>query len=117
MCPCVRVNAVCSELEGIFKHIGVTACTQTVRTMAFKFQKIQKGLEIHETMLDVLSWHQDAVVKELTTLTKVVTHTSHKSENLMRRHVVPRGNNACLMTNRRSLPRMTMLFFSTVKMH
>jgi hypothetical protein len=38
----VRVNAMCSQLEGIFKHIGVTAWTQASSAMEFKFQKIQK---------------------------------------------------------------------------
>jgi hypothetical protein len=39
LCPCVQVYALCSKLEGNFKHIGVTAWQQTLRTMVFKFQK------------------------------------------------------------------------------
>ena len=31
--------------------------------MAFKFQKIKKRLETHETLVDVMSCHQDDVVK------------------------------------------------------
>ena len=72
-----------------------------VHAMAFKLQKNQKKSEIHETLLDVMTCHQDVVVKELPCLTKVWTHTPHKPELLTRRLVVPRGNNACLMTNRR----------------
>jgi hypothetical protein len=99
LCPYVRVNALCSKLEGIFKHIGVTAWTQASGAMAFKFQKNQKWSEIHGTLLDVMAWHQDAVVKKLAYSTKVWTHTPHKPEHLSRRLVVPRGNNACLVTN------------------
>ena len=57
--------------------------------------------ETHETLVDVMSCHQDDVVKKLACLTKVWTHTPHKPEQLTRRLVVPRGNNACLMTNGR----------------
>ena len=69
------------------------AWTKTLRTMCFKTQKNKKCLDIHETLLDVMKWHQDVVVKELATLTQVLTHTSHKSEHLTRRLVVPRGKN------------------------
>ena len=69
--------------------------------MAFKFQKIKKGSETHETLLDVMSCHQDDVVNFLACLTKVWTHTPHKPEELTGRLVVPRRNNACLMTNGR----------------
>ena len=62
---------------------------------------IQKKSETHETLVDVMSCHQDDVVKKLACLTKVWTHTPHKLEQLARRSVVPRGNNACLMTNGR----------------
>ena len=68
--------------------------------MAFKFQKIKKISETHETLLDVMSCHQDDVIKKLACLMKVWTHTPHKSEQLTSRLVVPRGNNACLMMNR-----------------
>ena len=67
--------------------------------MAFKFQKIKKISETHETLLDVVSCHEDDVVKKLACLTKVWTHSPHKPKQLTRRLVVPRGNNACLMTN------------------
>jgi hypothetical protein len=33
---------MCSKLEGISKHIGVTAWTHAWSAMAFKFQKIKK---------------------------------------------------------------------------
>ena len=69
--------------------------------MAFKFQKIKKRSETHETLVDLKSSHQDDVVKNLACLTKVWTHTPHKPEQLTRRLVVPRVNNACLMTNGR----------------
>ena len=46
----------------------------------------------------------DDVVKKLACLTNIWTHTPHKPEQLARRFVVPRGNNACLMTNGRYLP-------------
>ena len=67
--------------------------------MAFKFQKIKKISETHETLVGVMSCHQDDVVKKLACLTKVWTHTPHKLEQLTRRLVVPRGNTACLITN------------------
>ena len=62
--------------------------------MAFKFQNIKKT-ETHETLVDVMSCHQDDVVKKLACLMKVWTHTPHKPEELTRRLVVPRGINAC----------------------
>ena len=46
--------------------------------MAFKFQKIKKRSETHETLLDVMLCHQDDVVKKLACLMKVWTHTPHK---------------------------------------
>ena len=33
--------------------------------MAFKFQKIKKISETHETLVDVMSCHQDDVVKKV----------------------------------------------------
>ena len=69
--------------------------------MAFKFQKIKKISETHETLVDVMSCQQDDVVKKLACVTKVWTHTPDKPEQLTRRLVAPRGNNACLMTNER----------------
>ena len=69
--------------------------------MAFQFQKIKKKSETRVTLVDVMSCHQDYVVKKLACLTNVWTHTPHKPEQLTRRLVVPRGNNACLMTNGR----------------
>ena len=60
-----------------------------------------KKSKTHETLVDVMSCHRDDVVKKLACLTKVWTHTPHKPEQLSRRLVVPRGNNACLMTNGR----------------
>ena len=48
--------------------------------MAFKFQKIKKISETHETLVDVMSCHQDDVVKKLACLLKVWTQTPHKLE-------------------------------------
>ena len=89
---------MCSKLEGIFKHIGLTAWRHAWSTMALN-SKNYKRSETHETLLDVMSCHQDDVVEKLACLTKVWTHTPHKPEQLTRRLVVPRGNNACLLTN------------------
>ena len=95
---------MCSKFEGILKHIVSRhghMHTYAWSDMEIKFQKIKKISETHETLLDVMSCHQDDVVKKLACLTKVWTHTPHKPEQLTRRRVVPRGNNACLMTNGR----------------
>ena len=62
--------------------------------MAFKFQKMKKRSEKHETLVDVMSCHQDDVVKKLACLTKVWTHPS-QTEQLTRRLVFPRVNSAC----------------------
>ena len=92
---------MCSKLEGIFKHIGLTAWTHSWSAMALQLQKNKNCSEKRETLLDVMSCHQDDVVKKLACLTKVWTHTPHKPEQLTRRLVVPRGKSACLMTNGR----------------
>ena len=57
--------------------------------------------QTHENLVDVISCHQDDVVKKLACLTNIWTHTSHKPEQLARRFVVSKGNNARLMTNGR----------------
>ena len=102
LCTCVRVNSMCSKLEGIFKHIGLKAWADMHGVpWHFNSKKIKKISETHETLLDVMSCHQDDVVKKLACLTNVWTHTPHKPKQLIRRLVLPRGNNACLMTNRR----------------
>ena len=64
-------------------------------------KKLKKKSETRETLVYVMSCHQDDVVKKLACLTKVWTHTPHKHEQLTRRLMVPGGNNACLMTNKR----------------
>ena len=90
---------MCSYFDGIFKHIGVKAWAHA---MAFSFQKkFKNDQKKHETLLDLMSFHQDDVVKKLAYLTKVWTHTPHKPEQLTGRSVVSRGNNACLMANGR----------------
>ena len=76
LCTCVQFNSMCSKLEGIFKHIGLTPWTHAWSTMAFKFQKFKKVSETHETLVDVMSCHQDDVVKKLACLTKLWTHPS-----------------------------------------
>ena len=60
-----------------------------------------KKSETHESLVDVMSCHKDDAVKKLACLTKFWTHNPHKPEQLTRRLIVPRGNNACLMTNGR----------------
>ena len=91
-----------SEFEGIFKHIGLKAMTQlSMECHGIQILKKLKISETHETLIDLMSCHQDDVVKKLVCLTKVCTHTPHKPEQLTRRLVVLRGNNACLMTNGR----------------
>ena len=73
---------------------------------------------MHETLVDVMSCHQDDVVKKLACLTNVWTHAPHKPEQLARRFMVPRGNNACLVTNGRYIASSYGLqFFSTSNMH
>ena len=47
--------------------------------------------EKRETLLDLMSCHEDDVVKKLACLTKVWTDTPHKPEKLTRRFEVPRG--------------------------
>ena len=73
---------MCSKLEGIVKHIGLTAWTHVHAwsPMAFLFQKIKKIIKKHETLLDLMSCHKDDVVQKLVCLTKVWTHTPHKPE-------------------------------------
>ena len=63
---------MCSKLEGIFKHIGLTAMTQlSMEWHGILIQKIEKWSETHETLVDVMSCHQDDVVKNLACLMKV----------------------------------------------
>ena len=61
---------MCSKLEGIFKHIGLTAWTHVHawNAMAFLFQKFEKWSGKHETLLDVMSCRQDDVVQKLACL-------------------------------------------------
>ena len=92
---------MCSKLEGIFKHICLTTWTHVYVGMERHDILIPKKSETHETLVDVMSCHQDDVVKKLACLTKVWTHTPLKPEQLTRRFMVPRGNNACLLTDGR----------------
>ena len=92
---------MCSKLEGIFKHIGLTTWTHAYVCMEWHGILIPKKTETHEILVDVMSCHQDDVVKKLACLTNVWTLTPHKPEQIARRFVVPRGNNARLMTNGR----------------
>ena len=80
----------------------------------FNSKKLKNDQKKHEILLDVMSCHQDDVVNFLACLTKVWTHTPHKPEQLTRRLVVPRGNNACLMMNKRYLPLMAFKIFLRV---
>ena len=63
LCTCVQVNSMCSKLEGIFKHIGLTAWIHSWSAMALQFHKNKNCSEKHETLLDLMSCHQDDVVK------------------------------------------------------
>ena len=54
---------MCSKLEGIFKHIGLTAMTQL--SMEWHGISIPKKPETHETLVDVMSCRQDDVVKKI----------------------------------------------------
>ena len=67
---------MCSNLEEIFKHIGLTTWTHAWTAMAFKFQKMKKRSETHETLLDVMSCHQDHVVKNGMFDKRLYTHPS-----------------------------------------
>ena len=57
--------------------------------------------ETHETLVNVMSCHQDDVVKNGMFDESLDTHTAHELEQLTGWLVVSRGNNACLMTNGR----------------
>ena len=64
LCTCVRFNSMCSKLGGIFKHIGLTAMTKlSMEWHGILIPKNQKKSETHETLVDVMSCHQDDVVK------------------------------------------------------
>ena len=62
-------------------------------TWHFNSKKFKIISEIHKTLVDVMSCHQDDVVKKLACVTNGWTHTPHKPKKLTRRFVVPRGNN------------------------
>ena len=70
-------------------------------TRHFKSKKFKKNSETHETLLDVILCHQDDVVKKIGMFDESFDTHHHKPKKLTRRLVVPRGNNACLMTNGR----------------
>ena len=62
----MRVNSMCSKLEGILKHICLTTWTHAYICMESHGILIPKKLKIsetHETLVDVMSCHQDVVVK------------------------------------------------------
>ena len=64
-CTCVRFNSMCSKLEGIFKHVGLTAMTQlSMEWHGILIPKNKEKSERHETLVDVMSCHQDDVVKK-----------------------------------------------------
>ena len=54
---------MCSKLEGIFKHIGLTAMTQLSMEYDILIPKNKKKSETHETLVDVISCHRDDVEK------------------------------------------------------
>ena len=68
---------MCSKLEGIFKDICITTWTHMHEYVCMEWHVIliPKKSETHETLVDVMSCHQDDVVKKLACLMKVWTHT------------------------------------------
>ena len=55
---------MCSKLEGILKHICIKTWTQMHEVcMEWHAILIPKKSETHETLVDVMSCHQDDVVK------------------------------------------------------
>ena len=68
---------MCGKLEGIFKHICITTWTHMHEYVCMDWHGIliPKKSETHETLVDVMSCHQDDVVKKLACLTKVWTQT------------------------------------------
>ena len=66
MCTCVRVNFKCSKLERVFKHSGLTTWTHAdvcIEWHGILIPKNKKISETHETLVDVISCHQDDVEK------------------------------------------------------
>ena len=58
---------MCSKLEGIFKHICLTTGHMHMDAwsgMTFNSKKLKKISETHETLFDLMSCHQDDVVKK-----------------------------------------------------
>ena len=57
----------------------------------FNSKKIKNDQKKHETLLDLMSCHQDDVVEKLECLMKVWKHTPHKPEQHTRRFVFQEG--------------------------
>src|SRR5215216_2344090 len=84
--------------------------------MVFKFPKLKKISETQETLVDVMSCHQDDVVKKLACLTKVWTHTSQTGAT----HYKARGfeREQCMFVDEReTAPSYGLQFFSTCNVH
>ena len=105
---------MCSKLEGIFKHICLTTWTHAYICMEWHGILIQKNRKMIRNTWK-LGWCNVMPPRWcgnlLACLMKVWTHTPHKLEQLTRRLVVSRGNNACLLTNRRWLSLTAFNFF------
>ena len=56
---------MCVKLEGIFQTYWYHSLDTGMECHGIKFQKIKKWSEAHETLLDVMSSHQDDVVKKI----------------------------------------------------
>ena len=109
---------MCSKVEGIFKHIGLTTWTHAYVCMECHGILIpKKNSKTHETLVDAMSCHQDDVVKKLACLTKVWTHTPHKPEQLTRRLVVPRGTQCMFDDEREIASSYGLQIFSTSNVH
>ena len=64
-----------------------------------------------------MSCHHDDVVNKLACLMKFWTHTPHKPEQLARRFVVPRGNNAMFDDEREIASSYGLQIFSMSNVH
>ena len=104
LCTCVRVNSMCSKLEGIFKHIGLMPWTHAYVCMEFHGILIPKKLKMIRKILN-LAWCNVMpprwCSKKIGLFDESLDTHPHKPEQVTRRFVVPRGNNACLLTDGR----------------
>ena len=90
VCELIPCAVNWKEFSNIFvsRHGHMHACI-CMHGVAWNFNS--KKSETHETLVDVMSCHQDDVVQKLACLTKVWTHTPHKLEQLTSGLVVLEG--------------------------